>query len=163
MLSKKVTTLGVLIIFFAGWLTFDILTKKWAVSEDFRVIRFIGDWFYLTHFQKNEGIAFSIDVPRFLQIGGSSLILIFLLVIGLKQLLELEKRKTLPTIMLGLVLAGGVGNLLERITQGYVVDFIVLKPIPVFNVADVGITIGLAILFVTMLINESIKNKNLKS
>ncbi len=36
-----------------------------------------------------------------------------------------------------------MGNLVDRLTHRYVVDFIVLKPFPVFNLADMGITLGL--------------------
>ncbi len=158
MLSKQAKTTLALFISFDLWLIFDILTKWWATSPHFQVTRILGDWFYLTNFQKNDGIAFSVEVPRFLQIGGSVLILIFLLYFGLKYLRESKQPTFFPAVLLGAVLAGGVGNLIERILQGYVVDFIVLGSIPVFNIADVGITLGLIVLFATMLLEES-KNK----
>ena len=46
----------------------------------------------------------------------------------------------------GLVLGGAVGNLLDRIRLGYVVDFLDLRVWPVFNVGDSAITIGVALL-----------------
>ena len=52
-----------------------------------------------------------------------------------------------------LFIAGGaVGNLIDRITQQYVVDFIYFVPIdfPKFNVADIYITIGVALLAVLL-------------
>jgi len=45
-----------------------------------------------------------------------------------------------------LVLAGALGNLLDRVIRGYVVDFIRVPHWPVFNLADVWITIGVGLL-----------------
>ena len=156
-MSTRTKTILSVFVAFDLWLALDIITKQWAISPHFQPLRLIGDWFYLTEFQKNEGIAFSIPVPQTLQLVGSMLILFLILYYGLRHLLK--EPSVGQAILLGLVLAGGIGNLIDRLMQGYVVDFIVLKPIPVFNLADVGITVGLALLFVTMMRNES-KNKN---
>ena len=45
-----------------------------------------------------------------------------------------------------LVVAGAVGNVIDRFTRGFVVDFIHLKHWPVFNVADVVIVVGIFVL-----------------
>ena len=47
-------------------------------------------------------------------------------------------------VVLSFILAGAVGNLIDRVTHKYVVDFIYFKPIdfPVFNVADIYVTLG---------------------
>jgi signal peptidase II len=47
-----------------------------------------------------------------------------------------------------LVRGGAVGNALDRITQGYVVDFMQLPHWPVFNVADSGVTVGMVIVVI---------------
>lgn len=159
MLSKKNKIWIALGLSFVIWLALDILTKRWAVSEGFKAYSILGDWLYLIPYQKNEGIAFSLPVPRLVQIAGSSVILFFLAKTGLKYLLQSPLSPWFPSILLGMVFAGGLGNLLERLVHGYVVDFIVLGPIPVFNIADIGITVGLILLFATMLVAES-KNKN---
>lgn len=49
-------------------------------------------------------------------------------------------------IALALQLGGALGNLIDRIRLGYVIDFIDLMIWPVFNVADIAITIGVAVL-----------------
>jgi signal peptidase II len=51
----------------------------------------------------------------------------------------------------GLQFGGAIGNLIDRIRLGYVVDFVDVPLIPVFNVADSGITVGVAILAVVLL------------
>jgi signal peptidase II len=67
-----------------------------------------------------------------------------------------EKRRD-DVIGLGLVLGGAVGNILDRIRFGYVVDFLDLhfgeiRPFLVFNVADAAITIGVLLLLVRALL-----------
>ena len=52
----------------------------------------------------------------------------------------------------GLVLGGAVGNLIDRLRLGYVVDFIDVRVWPVFNIGDSAITIG-----VTLLIWQSLR------
>jgi signal peptidase II len=49
-------------------------------------------------------------------------------------------------VAFSLILGGAIGNLIDRITLGYVVDFIDFRIWPVFNVADSAITIGAAII-----------------
>jgi signal peptidase II len=48
----------------------------------------------------------------------------------------------------GLLLGGALANAVDRVTQGYVVDFIQLPHWPVFNVADSGITVGVVVLMI---------------
>jgi len=52
---------------------------------------------------------------------------------------------------LGLQLGGAVGNLIDRLRQGYVTDFIDLRFWPVFNLADSAITVGAVLLAVSLL------------
>ena len=51
----------------------------------------------------------------------------------------------------GLVLGGAVGNLIDRLRLGYVIDFIDLRVWPVFNLGDSAITIGVALLILATL------------
>ena len=53
----------------------------------------------------------------------------------------------LVRLALGLILGGAIGNLIDRVRLGYVVDFIDLRWWPVFNVADLGIVGGLLLAF----------------
>lgn len=58
-------------------------------------------------------------------------------------------------IALPMQLGGALGNLIDRLSLGTVTDFVSVGPIPVFNVADASITIGVAVLVVVMWIEES--------
>ena len=64
--------------------------------------------------------------------------------------------KGVSTFGLGLILGGAIGNLIDRARLGYVVDFIDLHwrthHWPTFNVADIGITVGVALLVADMLL-----------
>ena len=59
-------------------------------------------------------------------------------------------------IGLGLVIGGGIGNAIDRFTLGYVVDFIDLSfmDFPVFNIADIGVTCGLALILIGWIVRE---------
>lgn len=60
-------------------------------------------------------------------------------------------------------LAGAVGNLIDRLTQGTVTDFVSLGTFAVFNVADASISIGTAILVLAVWISERKQNKLAKA
>lgn len=60
---------------------------------------------------------------------------------------EIACQSTLLKLGLTLSLAGAVGNLIDRIRLGYVIDFIDVRIWPVFNVADCGIVGGVILLF----------------
>ena len=83
------------------------------------------------------------------------IILTVLLICLLFYYLKKEKHLRLG---FSLVLAGAIGNLIDRLIYGFVIDFIDLKIWPVFNIADSCITIG-----VLILIYKSIKTKNLNT
>lgn len=61
-----------------------------------------------------------------------------------------EKISKLEVVGLGLVLGGAVGNAVDRVLHGFVTDFIATTFIdfPVFNIADIGIVVGVALAFV---------------
>jgi signal peptidase II len=54
----------------------------------------------------------------------------------------------------GMVAGGAVANAIDRITQGFVVDFIQLPYFAIFNVADMGITVGMVLVVVRFLLNR---------
>lgn len=67
------------------------------------------------------------------------------------------KHKSLQEKGFLLILSGGIGNLLDRIFRGFVVDFISLKWVGIFNFADMYIVIGVVFIIILELM-ESLKN-----
>ena len=63
---------------------------------------------------------------------------------------RLHQGSWLIRLAMGLMLGGAVGNLIDRIYQGFVTDFISLGSFPVFNVADGSITVGVIVLILGM-------------
>jgi signal peptidase II len=55
---------------------------------------------------------------------------------------------------LGLQLGGALGNLIDRLRQGYVTDFLDFRIWPVFNLADAALTMGVALLFFVVLFQQ---------
>ena len=60
---------------------------------------------------------------------------------------------------LALILGGAVGNLLDRIYQGHVTDFIDFIHFPAFNVADAAINVGVAAIVIAILFGDSLRPK----
>ena len=58
-------------------------------------------------------------------------------------------------VALGLLIGGSTSNLIDRIRLGHVTDFLDLRYWPAFNLADSFIVVGVAILFVALLIGET--------
>ena len=58
---------------------------------------------------------------------------------------------------LALILGGAIGNLLDRIYQGHVTDFIDFIHFPAFNVADAAINVGVAAVVIAMLFRDQLK------
>lgn len=77
-----------------------------------------------------------------------------------------ENKSKIKTICFTLISAGGIGNLIDRIFRGYVIDYIDFSQIvnfPIFNFADIMIvtgTIGIAFFIIWELIKEKDKNYN---
>jgi len=99
-------------------------------------------------FVQNTGAAFGM-----MQGGNLLLIVITLLIVGyiLKDWKELCSYGSLVKWGLVLILGGALGNFYDRITLGFVVDFIDLRVWPVFNMADSFITVGGVMLAVAFL------------
>jgi signal peptidase II len=87
---------------------------------------------------RNEGVAFGIEA------GGQTLIIVLISVALLALVLYFARHTAKPLMWLpvGLLLGGALGNIIDRIREGAVVDFLKLPAWPAFNLADVAITFG---------------------
>lgn len=117
-------------------------------------------------YAENKGVAFSMLSGNRFFIIGVSLILLFVLITMLKNDLKSNDNKTLLSFSYGLLFGGIFGNLIDRVIRGYVIDYVSLKIFgyyfPIFNLADVAITVGVILLVIYNLKSE-IDNKKKKN
>jgi signal peptidase II len=94
---------------------------------------------------RNTGVAFG-----FFSGGGALVLTLTLLaLVALVSYLALRPERPLLWLPTGMLVGGAVGNLIDRVSSGSVIDFIKLPHWPAFNVADMSITFGvLALLYV---------------
>ena len=96
---------------------------------------------------RNYGAAFNI-------LSGNRLLLSFISIIStiiLSYFIFISENKFINRYGLSFILAGSIGNGIDRILNGYVIDFIKIKFVdfPVFNIADIVINIGVCILIIS--------------
>lgn len=158
MLPKMKVFLGA----FAPSLALDLASKEW-VSRSLSYadrLTVIDGFFYITHV-RNPGAAFSLlaDSPEpfrrifFISVTSIAVLLIF------SFYRKLAPGDRLSGLALGLILGGAVGNLIDRIRYGEVVDFLHFRlwsgySWPDFNVADSVIVVGVGLLVVELLASE---------
>ena len=134
------------------WLAADIATK--AVCNGYGLGEVIaGPFLGLVQFRlaHNTGAAWGMFDDSTFALGVMSLLVCAALT---AYLIATAKRANLVEVVgIALVVAGGLGNALDRFTLGYVVDFIdtTFIEFPTFNVADIGVTCGFVLFFVGML------------
>ena len=135
-----------------AWLIWilDLATKAWAVSQlaNREPVKILGSFFQLT-FIRNPGAAFSFasNATLFLSLFG--------IIVALGVIYFAPKITSKGwSVVLGLVLGGVLGNLMDRIfrepsfLRGHVIDWMQLPHWPIFNIADSAIVVaaGLAMI-----------------
>lgn len=122
-----------------------IVVNNIAFNESFNIV---NNFMYVTYV-KNTGVAWSIFSNRQVMI-----IIISLLIIGgiVWYIYKNRPKSNIEKISYGLILGGAVGNFLDRIIHGYVIDFIDVRIFeynyPIFNLADTFIVIGVILLII---------------
>jgi signal peptidase II len=137
----------------------DQASKFWAVRNLplFELREVVPGFFGLVHV-RNTGVAFSLLSNLDSRWVHPFLILATVIAMGavLAYIAFLPCRGAAP-VGLGLILGGAIGNLIDRARLGYVVDFLDLywrnHHWPTFNVADVGISVGVALLLIDMVVS----------
>jgi len=133
----------------------DQLTKHWAVTwlgTDREIDLF---WTLRLNLAFNNGMAFGQGQ------GFGPVIAVIATVVIVYLLVSLQTEASrMGTIGMGLLIGGAAGNLIDRLfrgddgfLQGGVVDFIDLQWFPIFNIADIAINVGAALLILNSILN----------
>lgn len=96
-------------------------------------------------YSQNTGIAFGISLPQPILIIFSLILIAVIPYIFFKELKHDEK---ISQLALMLIISGAIGNLIDRFTHGFVVDFISVWKWPDFNLADTYISIGILLMII---------------
>jgi signal peptidase II len=101
---------------------------------------------------RNDGAAFGLFVGgRVFFIIASVIAVVFITYLGFR----LPRKERYRRILLGLILGGAIGNLIDRVYAGSVIDFIEMGIAghwwPVYNVADIAVTVGAGLLLLSVL------------
>jgi signal peptidase II len=137
------------LLFVVSGVTFalDLWTKHWATQTlaDRDSVAVLGQFLRLTY-TRNSGVAFGLGAgTNFPFYVFSLLAALAILVLFLRGRVQGRTRE----VALALIFGGALGNLVDRITTGLVVDFIDVGirqwRFPVFNVADSAVTVGVAL------------------
>ena len=150
--SRLLLVAGVAVLVFAA----DRLTKAW-VSDNIPLGTarpVVGDYVRIVHAQ-NTGAAFGLLPERTTLLSVLSVVAVLAIVYYYRQI---ASNSALVSATLGMQLGGAFGNLLDRITQGYVVDFVDVGLGDVrfwaFNVADSSIVVGIILVTLALWYEE---------
>ena len=116
----------------------------------------VENWFRITH-TSNTGVAFGLFQ------NANVLFAIFATIVSAGIIYfnqKLESGQVLLRVALGLQLGGALGNLLDRLTQGSVTDFLDFGPWPIFNVADMAVVAGVLLMGYVLLQEERKERSN---
>ena len=140
-----------MVLFIAGVTAADQLSKLWVCENIalYEKLDGIPGLFHLTYVQ-NTGAAFS-------ALRGQQWLFALIFVLFTAAIIWEFSKKRMPFSMferwcIAAIFAGGLGNMIDRIRLGYVVDMIAVDFIefPVFNVADCFITCGCIVLMISL-------------
>ena len=150
--SRLLLVAGVAVVVFAT----DRITKAW-VTENIPLGTarpVVGDYVRIVHAQ-NTGAAFGLLPERTTLLSVLSVVAVLAIVYYYRQI---ASNSALVSATLGMQLGGAFGNLLDRITQGYVVDFVDVGLGDVrfwaFNVADSSIVVGIILVTLALWYEE---------
>jgi signal peptidase II len=126
----------------------DRITKLWIDRSLYpgQSIPVLDNVLWITY-TRNKGIAFGLFSGLSHVLGVLSLLalLFFLLLYG-----KIPYRKLDVQAGCGMIVGGAIGNLLDRLAFGYVIDFIDFRVWPVFNVSDIAICVGIGLILLEM-------------
>ena len=135
----------------------DQISKLIMIDKNINILPQVLSFSYT----QNTGVAFGLISNNIIFVIIFNIVILGIIIKFLKENNESIDYTVLVSLIL--ILSGGIGNLIDRILRGYVVDFIKFDFInfPIFNVADISITLGIFIL-VIVIVKQMILNENEK-
>jgi signal peptidase II len=115
-----------------------------AIAADSMIsdpISIVGSFVEL-RYSLNPGIAWGIRLP-----GGVQEMLILLALVAVGSM-AIKARNTLSLIAFGCIIGGGLANIIDRLRDGYVTDYVSIGSFPIFNVPDSFVSVGVGLLLV---------------
>ena len=134
-----------------------LIESNLEVNETIPLFPGIFDLTYV----RNTGAAFGMLAGK--QVLLSIITGVLLIAITVYAIKNSKSISRLESLSLALIVGGGLGNLISRLIYDYVIDFFNFYFWPVFNVADICICVGSALLVVAVLILEPRKEKQKSS
>jgi signal peptidase II len=150
------------------WILFIDQWTKYAVQQRlvlYQKVEVIHGFFNLVHL-RNTGGAFGIFGGEKGELGSLLFVVVSLIAIGsiLFIFIRLREDEKIISLSLSLVLGGAIGNLIDRLRYGEVVDFLDFYLLsyhwPAFNIADSTICLGIGLMALQLLIRDKKKSKN---
>lgn len=158
---KKKSNIILVVILVSVLLGLDLLLK-YLVSTYLTTVNIINNFFSLTYVL-NDGAAFSLFASRTYLLILIALICLFFIIYELKN--NLNDR--VLSIGYSLVLAGLLGNFLDRLIDGYIIDYLSFKILgynyPIFNFADILIVVGIIVVIIKEILKERGKKNEVRS
>lgn len=150
--NLSVIMLGILIVII------DRITKLLLINKEITIIPNLLNFTYI----ENNGVAFGIASNNTILIVLLNVIILAIIIKFLKE--KFSKTNYIIILSLIMILAGGVGNLIDRIAMGYVIDFIDINILdfPVFNIADISITVGVIMIMIILISSLFEKENNIE-
>ncbi|NLJ79657.1 MAG: signal peptidase II [Firmicutes bacterium] len=146
--------------FFIAGLVFisDRLSKLLVVSKmaEGESIPLISPVLYLTHVQ-NKGAAFGLLQGKVFFLSALAILCVILV---LTQWRKIMGKSAFVRWGVTISIVGALGNLIDRLSWGAVVDFIDFRIFPIFNIADIAIVFGVGLLFWEVLFCDRPKNED---
>ncbi len=126
----------------------DQLSKQWVLATigpepESREIFLVGDWLSFLYV-RNTGVAFGLFQNASQIFVFTSLLITAAIMVA--YVVYLPNRLGWLQLCVGLIVGGALGNVIDRLRYGYVVDFIKVGWWPIFNIADSAVTVGITML-----------------
>lgn len=149
----RVPALIAVIVIILDQATKALVVRTWPLPQtgEFEII---GQWLTFTYI-RNDGVAFGLfqGIPQFFTL--TSLLIVSGAVYYFLR--HISERDRWAPVIIGLVVGGALGNVVDRIRLSYVVDFIktVGGRFPVFNLADCAVVIGVFLMALHMFLEDT--------